>query len=79
MQSTRFIDLKLRLNCPYLYVHRGDCQHILMFSELRLLHAEDRRNATAYPLQTFQSRIHRMKCRVCKVYPARCAFLLAFC
>ncbi|TPX68539.1 hypothetical protein SpCBS45565_g03014 [Spizellomyces sp. 'palustris'] len=37
MSERRFIDLTLRLNTPYLFVHQGNCEHIMVFKEIRLV------------------------------------------
>ena len=35
METTHFIDLTARLGQPYVYVHQGDCEHIVVLSDLR--------------------------------------------
>ncbi|KAJ3386381.1 small nuclear RNA activating complex, polypeptide 3 [Entophlyctis sp. JEL0112] len=35
MQECRIADLTVRLNQPYLYVHQGACEHVVMFREIR--------------------------------------------
>ncbi|KAF9348337.1 small nuclear RNA activating complex, polypeptide 3 [Mortierella sp. NVP85] len=35
MHGTLIQDLRIRINYPYLLVHQGDCEHILMFRDLR--------------------------------------------
>lgn len=35
MEQTRFIDLQLRLGQPYVYMHQGDCEHLIVFSDMR--------------------------------------------
>jgi hypothetical protein len=37
MQDTTFADLTLRVGAPYLYCHQGDCQHIIMVTDVRLI------------------------------------------
>jgi len=37
MEIARFIDLTARLGQPYVYVHQGDCEHIVVFSDLRFV------------------------------------------
>ena len=37
MQGVRFQDLTIRLGQPYLYVHQGNCEHLLVFSDLRFV------------------------------------------
>eukprot|EP00026_Physarum_polycephalum_P005168 Phypoly_transcript_05197.p1 GENE.Phypoly_transcript_05197~~Phypoly_transcript_05197.p1 ORF type:complete len:577 (+),score=165.53 Phypoly_transcript_05197:201-1733(+) len=72
MHETTFNDLSLRIGAPYLYVHQGDCQHIITITDMRLINKSDNQNRNAYPLQTFQTKIRRRKCRVCDIYPAKC-------
>lgn len=35
MATTRFDELSLRLGYPYLYCHHGNCEHLLIFQDLR--------------------------------------------
>jgi len=35
MEETTFADLNIRLGYPYLLCHQGDCEHILIFSDMR--------------------------------------------
>jgi snRNA-activating protein complex subunit 3 len=37
MELTHFIDLKARLGQPYCYMHQGDCEHIIIFTDLRFV------------------------------------------
>ncbi|KAL4560139.1 hypothetical protein LXL04_032288 [Taraxacum kok-saghyz] len=70
MQSTRFCDLNFRLGAGYLYCHQGDCKHLMVIRDMRLIHGEDVQNRVAYPLISFQSKLRFQKCSVCKIYKA---------
>ncbi len=35
MEDTLFVDLTVKLGHPYLYFHQGDCEHIMVFSNIR--------------------------------------------
>ena len=35
MASTTFDTLSLRLGYPYLFCHHGNCEHIIVFNDLR--------------------------------------------
>ncbi len=35
MSGTRFRDLAVRVGAHYLYCHQGDCEHLLVFSDMR--------------------------------------------
>ncbi|EEC17095.1 conserved hypothetical protein [Ixodes scapularis] len=51
MDPARFVDLELRLGYPYVYLHQGHCEHLLVFSDLRMLHPDDSQNPHDYPLR----------------------------
>jgi snRNA-activating protein complex subunit 3 len=70
MHTTTFNQLSIRLGSHYQYMHQGDCTHTIIFTQMRMAHAEDVQNARAYPLKPFQARTKRKKCRVCDLYPA---------
>jgi len=71
MEDVVFEDLKIKLGYPYLYCHQGNCEHLMIFTDLRLLDVDDEPNANEYPLQVFKHRGKRLRCRVCDVYTAR--------
>ena len=35
METTKFIDLTIKLGFPYLYTHLGECEHLLLFTSLK--------------------------------------------
>ena len=35
MEETKFEDLKIKLGYPYVYTHQGNCEHLLIFRDLR--------------------------------------------
>ena len=37
METTTFNDLHVRLGHPYLYLHQGDCEHLIIFSDIRFV------------------------------------------
>ncbi|KAF5203221.1 snRNA-activating protein complex subunit [Thalictrum thalictroides] len=70
MHKIRFCDLWFRLGAGYLYCHHGDCKHIIVIRDMRLIHPEDVQNRAAYPLLTFQHKSRYPKCSACKIYRA---------
>ena len=50
---------------------QGNCEHIVVFNEVRMLHGDDAKDKNAYPVLAFQSKIRRRKCRLCDIYPAK--------
>ncbi|KAJ2910382.1 hypothetical protein GGI21_000936, partial [Coemansia aciculifera] len=71
MDGARFLDLSIRLKQPYIFMHQGDCEHVLMFTDLRLLGPKDDQFVESYPKQIFRTRHMRHKCRMCSSYPAQ--------
>ncbi|KAI1722907.1 snRNA-activating protein complex subunit 3 [Ditylenchus destructor] len=63
--DVRIIDLKLRLGQPYLYQHQGKCEHLLVFSDLRLLNASDEQKVDEYPIRVYDT-VKQIMCCVCK-------------
>lgn len=35
MEDTRFLDLKVKVGYPYLYCHQGDCEHLVIITDVR--------------------------------------------
>ncbi|KQK11150.1 snRNA-activating protein complex subunit isoform X1 [Brachypodium distachyon] len=70
MQRTRFSDLQFQLGAGYLYCHQGNCKHMFVIRDMRLIHPEDTQNQAEYPLLTFQLQRRLQKCSVCQIYVA---------
>ncbi|KAA6371625.1 MAG: putative snRNA transcription factor, partial [Streblomastix strix] len=71
MEETTFIDLNIRIGQPYLYVHQGNCEHNIVFTEVRMVTESDVQAYSAYPRHIFQAKIRRRKCKICDIFPAR--------
>ncbi|XP_034543815.1 snRNA-activating protein complex subunit 3 isoform X1 [Notolabrus celidotus] len=71
MEDTRFADLKVKVGFPYLYCHQGDCEHLVIITDIRLTHANDCLDKKLYPLLTHKHRVVTKKCAVCHVYIGR--------
>lgn len=37
MEDTRFVDLTVKVGFPYLYCHQGDCEHLVIITDIRLV------------------------------------------
>ncbi|KAK1309941.1 snRNA-activating protein complex subunit [Acorus calamus] len=70
MHKTRFCDLQFRLGSGYLYCHQGDCKHMVVIRDMRLINPDDVQNRNAYPIRMFQIRNRLHKCSVCGIYRA---------
>ena len=45
LKDTKWTDLKIRLNTPYLFVHLGGCEHIFSISNIRATTLSDEKNS----------------------------------
>lgn len=66
MHNTRFVDLKLRLGFPYLFCHCGECEHLIIFNQIRMLHSTDPQYAEDYPRLVYSCKRQTKECVVCK-------------
>ncbi|PSN52532.1 hypothetical protein C0J52_14314, partial [Blattella germanica] len=71
MERTRFEDLKMKLGYPYVYQHQGKCEHLLVFSNVRLLHSCDKLLSMLYPSLRSMSSSNSQYCIICGIYTAR--------
>ncbi|KAJ8271659.1 hypothetical protein COCON_G00105180 [Conger conger] len=71
MEDTRFRDLRIKVGYPYLYCHQGDCEHVVIITDIRLAHRDDCLDQKLYPLLTYKHRMVCRKCGVCNLYISR--------
>ncbi|XP_014905444.1 snRNA-activating protein complex subunit 3 [Poecilia latipinna] len=71
MEDTRLVDLKVKVGFPYLYCHQGDCEHLVIITDVRLAHRSDCLDTDLYPLLTHKNRLMTQKCSVCHVFIGR--------
>ncbi|KAM9857003.1 snRNA-activating protein complex subunit 3 [Aulostomus maculatus] len=71
MEDTKLKDLKVKVGFPYLYCHQGDCEHLVIITDVRLIHMNDCLDKKLYPLLAHKHRVITQKCFVCYVYIAR--------
>lgn len=71
MEDTSFYDLKMKVGFPYLYTHQGDCEHVVILTDVRLVHQDDCLDLKLYPLITHKHRVVTRKCSVCHLYISR--------
>lgn len=63
--DVKIIDLDLRLGQPYVYQHQGNCEHLLIFTDLRLMNGTDEQSDKEYPIRIYDN-VHQIKCCACK-------------
>uniref|UniRef100_A0A8B9S311 snRNA-activating protein complex subunit 3 n=1 Tax=Apteryx owenii TaxID=8824 RepID=A0A8B9S311_APTOW len=71
MEDYTFNDLSLRIGFPYLFCHQGNCEHIIIVTDIRLIHHDDCLDRNLYPLLIKKHWLCTRKCFVCKMYTAR--------
>ncbi|XP_057262269.1 snRNA-activating protein complex subunit 3 isoform X1 [Pezoporus wallicus] len=74
MEDYTFNDLSLKIGFPYLFCHQGDCEHIIIITDIRLIHYDDCLDRNLYPLLIKKHWLCTRKCFVCKMYTARAAY-----
>lgn len=65
MEHTLFQDLSIQIGKKYLYCHRGQCEHAVVFTAIREFTDLDDRNANVYPKQIYQSKYKQRRCTIC--------------
>ncbi|CAI8000210.1 snRNA-activating protein complex subunit 3 [Geodia barretti] len=71
MATTRLDQLSLRLGYPYLFCHHNTCQHIVIFTDLRLLHPTESQLVSDYPKIFPINSGKRKLCQVCNLFSPR--------
>ena len=66
MAETKVKDLTLRLGQPYVFIHLGDCEHLIIFTDMRLHHPTDTQDLELYPVFLSDKSVSP-RCCVCKV------------
>lgn len=65
MDKTVFLDLEnLRLGYPYLYKHYGDCEHLFVISDIRIINEKDSLISSDYP---YLRKIPLLRCKICDI------------
>ncbi|XP_069545446.1 snRNA-activating protein complex subunit 3 [Brachyistius frenatus] len=73
MEDTQFVDVKVKVGFPYLYCHQGDCEHLVIITDIRLVHKNDCLDKKLYPLLMHKHRVLTQKCSVCHLFIGRWA------
>lgn len=65
IEGVKIIDLKLRLGQPYVFLHSGTCEHLLIFHDLRLIERTDVQDLDRYPMVVYEKK-GDVRCAACK-------------
>ncbi|CAF0843034.1 unnamed protein product [Brachionus calyciflorus] len=70
MENTKFIDLNIKIGFPYLYTHLGNCEHLLIFTSVKLVNpSSDCYLKSKYPILKDKTRGRFTFCWCCnKIY-----------
>ncbi|XP_072050799.1 snRNA-activating protein complex subunit 3-like [Amphiura filiformis] len=71
MEDVTMESLNIRLGYPYLYCHQGECEHVFLFSDIRLMHDMDNKDLAGYPMMINKCEARRIHCIVCNVFTAK--------
>ncbi|KAL5970966.1 snRNA-activating protein complex subunit 3 [Taenia solium] len=58
-------DLTVTLGKPYLFLHQGNCEHVIIFTTMRLTDRTCAQSVSAYPKCTGKAPQRRMSCEAC--------------
>ncbi|CAK8694789.1 snRNA-activating protein complex subunit 3-like isoform X2 [Clavelina lepadiformis] len=70
MDECTFNDLRIRLGCPYVFLHQGDCEHQIHFKDIRLFNGTDCQSRSAYPITVSKAHLKGQTCKVCNFHQA---------
>ncbi|KAJ8714766.1 hypothetical protein PYW07_002991 [Mythimna separata] len=71
MCAVRLEELTLKLGYPEVYVHQGNCEHVFLFSEIRLLNPTDPLRLYNYPCSTAIAQNQTVYCTTCAEFSAK--------
>jgi snRNA-activating protein complex (SNAPc), subunit 3 len=71
----QFGSIKPRLGAHYLYVHNGSCEHLIVFSDARLVPVVNEDDLREYPKKVFQTKFRKRSCQACsRMYATKMVF-----
>ncbi|CAL7943083.1 unnamed protein product [Xylocopa violacea] len=68
MEECRIDSLCLRFGFPWVYKHQGGCEHLIVFSDARLVNSNDDLGITKYPRAVRLRPMFSRFCMICGVY-----------
>eukprot|EP00041_Stephanoeca_diplocostata_P021344 m.495859 g.495859 ORF g.495859 m.495859 type:complete len:373 (-) comp21803_c0_seq1:2940-4058(-) len=74
--DTKLKDLSVRLHRPYVLLHHGDCEHCIVFQDIRIMTDDDvvsqvgTGGQSLAPHVLFQASKVRVNCMICDIFPA---------
>lgn len=71
MENCRIDSLFLRFGFPWVYKHQGGCEHLIVFSDARLVNSSDELVVSAYPKIVRLRHLSSTFCMICGVYSVK--------
>ncbi|XP_076281531.1 proximal sequence element A Pbp49 isoform X2 [Lasioglossum baleicum] len=71
MEECRIDSLLLRFGFPWVYKHQGGCEHLIVFSDARLINNDDTLAVAAYPRIVRLRPLSSKYCLICGMYNAQ--------
>ncbi|OWZ17352.1 SnRNA-activating protein complex subunit 3 [Phytophthora megakarya] len=73
LHSSTFADLELQVDSPGVYIHQGECEHLVRLRDARLPHELDAAKSTGiFPLRLPNPLTHQLRnCLICQHYSAK--------
>ena len=70
MQTLTLEDISFELHKPFVFIHQGNCEHMMLVDDIRLISNNEFESKNEFPRTTRNLRYDRFKCSMCSVYPA---------
>lgn len=70
MDETKFSDLEIRLGFPQVFRHYLNCEHVVIFSDIRLLASDDSLKSIDYPMLRCVTGTKEQLCIICGIIEA---------
>lgn len=72
LHETRFCDLQLLVDVPGVYIHQGECEHLLRLRDVRLPHEWDETETSSFPMRLPNTLYRSLRnCFICQHYSAK--------
>ncbi|XP_017775674.1 PREDICTED: snRNA-activating protein complex subunit 3 [Nicrophorus vespilloides] len=71
LEETIIKDLKIILGAPYLFQHQGNCEHVFVFSDARLINGKDPLSSSVFPYILSENKKYTKLCFICQKIAAK--------
>ncbi|CAH8472164.1 unnamed protein product [Schistosoma rodhaini] len=71
MESVTLEDLVICIGKPYFFVHQGNCEHMIIFSDIRLVDRDSCQTESLFPMLTGRCSVRVLHCFVCRRLASR--------